>query len=53
MRAMRPTTHWNERLLRIGFWSMNTVLVVFGVGRRASAGKRDVPTTVDAPTLAE
>ena len=38
MRAMRPTAHWNERLLAIGFWSMNigltamVVLSVFPIG---------------------
>jgi len=38
MRALRPTAHWNERLLAIGFWAMNLgllamiVLSVFPVG---------------------
>jgi nitric oxide reductase subunit B len=38
MRAMRPTAQWNERLLAIGFWSINIglmamiVLSVFPIG---------------------
>ena len=38
MRALRPAAHWNERLLAIGFWSMNVglmamvVLSVFPIG---------------------
>ena len=38
MRALRPAAHWNERLLAIGFWSMNIglmamiVLSVFPIG---------------------